>query len=416
MTNAQPVPSLRDEQTLQCPYPVYDRIRDEAPVFRHPELPGIGLITRYKDVVDVLGDPDTFSNNAYRELRSGGVAGYSKVAEVLAQGFEPVTALGQADGALHDYHASMIQPFISPRRLRAMEPRIQAIIDELVSALPFGEPFDAVALLAKPLSVRVMCEFVGVSAADQDIFVKGSDAEALLLGSLGEEEELLNAAQEYVNLQKYAGAQILDRRENPQDDLISSLANTPPPDGLEPSALAQLVHALKAVFTAGNETTRAAISASILRFTNEPEIADQLRKDPSQIPNFIEEILRTDTPLMMLFRRATRDTEVSGCPLAKGNVVATVFAAANRDESRFEHPLTFNMTRPNPRRHLAFGYGVHFCIGAPLARLELKLVLESVLAKFASIHLDAEQSPLYGRSFFIHNLQSLFVTGSASAD
>lgn len=405
------IPSLRDEATLQCPYPVYDTMREEAPVYRHPDLSGIAMVTRYDDVIDVLSDPETFSNDAYSELRSGGVAGYQSVAEILATGFEPASALGQADGAVHDYHASMIQPFVAPRRLRVMEPRIRELVSDLVDELPYDTPFDVVAKFSEPLSVNVMCEFVGVPATDREIFVKGSDAEALLLGSLGDEQALREAAQDFVNLQKYAGAQIEARRADPRDDLITSLATTPPPPGVPPSSLAQLVHALKAVFTAGNETTRAAISASIQRFANEPELVTRLREDPGALLAFVEEILRTDTPLMMLFRRATKDTEVSGCPVGKGEVVAAVFAAANRDGNKFEDPLRFDLGRPNPRRHLAFGYGIHFCIGAPLARLELRLALSAVLDRFESIEIAPDTVPLYGSSFFIHNLRELVVIG-----
>lgn len=409
------IPSFRDPQVLQCPYEAFDAIRETAPVYRHPDVRNIAMVTRYDDVVHVLRDTETFSNDAYAELRSGGMADLPSVREVLATGFPPAAALAQTDGAVHDYHASLIAPFLSPRRLRAMEETVQARVDEVVDPLPFDEAFDVAAQFAEPLSIAVMTDFLGVPIEDRDVFVRGSDGEALLFGSLTDEDALIAGARDYVRLQHYGAAAIADRQANPRDDLITSVATTPPPDGVPESTLPQLVHILKSVFAAGNETTRGALSSAILRLATQPELADLVRSDEAALTNFIEETLRADTPLNMLFRRATRDTEISGAPVAAGEVVAVVYAGANRDPAQFDQPTTFMLGRPSPRRHMSFSYGVHYCLGAPLARLEIKLALRAMLAKFEGFELEPGHTPRYAASFFVHNLKSLHVIGRPRA-
>ena len=409
MTDAATIPSFRDPEVLACPYPAFDAIRAESPVYRKPELGGIAMVTRFEDAVRVLRDPETFSNDAYDKIRGGGIAQRETVKEILATGFPPAKALAQTDGDRHLYHASLLKPFLTPAKIREMEPRVKASVDRLLDGAEEGQVFDWVTDFAEPLAISVMCDFVGITPEFRDVVVRGAEAEARLMGSFASDEVLIEAAHDWVALQKYAAREIEDRRANPRDDLISSVANTPPPPGVEPLTMPEAVHIVKVAFVAGNETTRSALSAAALRLIQNPGLMDRLRAEPTALRLFIEETLRVDAPVLMLFRIATKDTEVGGEKIAKGETLAVVYGAANRDAAEFACPAEIDIDRENARRHLTFGLGTHFCLGAPIARLELQLGLQGLLDRFQSLEQVPDTELEYSPSFTVRSLSHLQV-------
>ena len=412
VTSIEEIPSLAEQDWLQHPYPVLDKIRETAPVYRDPAMGGIALVTGYEEIRQILSDPETFSNNAYEKLRTGGIAEHPRVVEALAEGVPPASALGQADGDRHGFHVSLVKPFLSGTRIRAMTPSVQAHVGTLLDRLPFDEPFDWVKDFAEPLTINVMCDFVGVPSQDREIFARGSDGEVLLIGSASSVDELVTAAHDFVRLQRYAEAQIRAPQADPTDDLISSVANGTAPEGVEPLTMPDRVQIIKTTFAAGNQTTRAALSSAVVMLVKHPELAGSIRGNPNALKLFIEEILRLESPVTALYRIATRDTEVGGERVAAGERIAVVYGAANRDPSQFGCPAEFNRERANLHRHFAFGLGLHYCLGAPLARLELRLAIDGFLRRFQHATLAPKTSPRYASTFIVRNLITLPLIGS----
>jgi cytochrome P450 len=405
--NAEHVlPSIADPSSLESPFPAYDTIRAEAPVFRDPQL-GIILVTRFEDVFTVLRDVETYSNRWVAKVR-GRVSQPASVAAVLAEGYPEGETLVWADGTDHDFHASLLKPFVTPGAVRAMEPALRAMAGALVADLKVGIRLDLVQAISIPMAIQTMCHFAGIPREKSTLFAEAGDAEAALMGAVLTEEEGVEHARVYVELQHYLAGLLEDRESNPGNDLVSFVANALPPHGKAPLTIVEKLSLVKLAVVAGNETTRSLISSCVLKLAQDPSLIERIRADAKVMEGFIEETLRAEPPVMLLFRIATRDVELGGIPIAAGEVLAVCYGSANYDESAFPEPYKFDAARENVRRHLSFGFGVHYCIGAPLARLETRVVLTELLDRFDGIELAGEP-PRYQAFYLGRLLKSLSV-------
>jgi cytochrome P450 len=399
------IPSFADPALHQDPFPLYDTLRAQAPVYRSAEL-DLVIVTRYDDIVAVLRDPETYSSS-YFARRTSGVPRPAAVAEMLATGFQGHDTLNQVDGPRHDFHAGIVRPFVSPRRVRALGERIQEIVDEAIAAIPSGEPVDLIHDFAEGVAIAVMCEFVGVSSDDRALWARGADAELALIGALLDEDAQLRYATDFVRMQQRIAQLLEERRLAPRADVLSAVASAEPPAGLAPLAMGEMVRIVTATIVAGNETTRSLIASTIYRLGRDPALERRVRDRPELVPALIEEMLRAEPPGIMIFRVATRGTELGGVPISAGEMVGVVLAAGNYDAEMFACPRALDLDRANAKRHLTFGSGSHTCLGAPLARQEALIAIRSLLAAFERIELIDGTPPQYLAAYMIRSMRSL---------
>lgn len=407
MTTLPTTPSFKDPDVLVDPFPVFDQLRESAPIYRDETINAV-IVTLYEDIMTVLRDTDTYSNGYYA-ARTGGAKHSSAVAEILATGCPAANVLSNTDGDVHEFHAGLVRPFVKAGKVREMETVIKSIVDELLDKLRPHEVTNIVSQFAEELAIAVMCEFVGVSRSDRELFAEGADAEVSLLGGSLSEDQARDYARTYVRMQRFLEEQIKDRQENPRDDLVSLIATTSTPDGLEPISHAERVRLLQQVVVAGNETTRALITSSILRLAGDHDLLEQVRNSDQALEGLIEETLRADAPVPALFRIATKNTVLSGYEIGEGETVVVAYGSANHDDAVFACPGEFQIARDNVRKHLAFGFGTHFCLGAPLARLEARIAIGRLVNRFPQITLAPGSTARYTASLVCHNLASLEV-------
>ncbi|MGH0032447.1 MAG: cytochrome P450 [Myxococcota bacterium] len=379
-------PRWRDD-----PYPVYRRLRDEAPVLWAPEANAF-CVSRYDDVQAVLNDPETFSSRAmFTVLMNGGMEGSpplswqsikALVRFIWAMRGHPNAFLNgrnliASDGDVHTGMRGIVNRGFTPRRVRDWEPRIRALADECMTKLVASDDFDVVRHLAIPLPVTIIAEMLGVEPERRDDFKRWSDTTIHYAAGPGRADrfngEFVGAVSE---LTRYLRQMLAKRRAEPRDDLLSVLLSTQDDEmGLSDAEVIMFVNLL---LVAGNETTTNLIGNATNALLDHPDQLDRVAADPSLVAPLIEETLRYDAPVQLVFRTATRDAEIAGTRIPEGAWVCPLLGSANRDERRFEGPDRFDVGR-NPQGHVGFGFGKHFCLGASLARLEASAALERLI-------------------------------------
>jgi len=359
------------------PHPLYARLRREAPVAWNDEL-GFWAVSRHADVCAVESDPHTFC------------AGRGILTDEIGTSYETPPTMMHSDPPAHTRYRRLVQPGFKPSVVRGLEPVVRARVDVLVGRLVADAALDVMAELAVPLPLQVIGEILGLPDDDWERAYAWS--EAVIPGARPDwPEDRRNAL--LAEMVDYLVEACKRRRAEPRDDMLSALgAAEIGGDQLSDAALAMF---LVQLLVAGNETTRNLVGAGLVALADHPGEWGRLRADPSLVPNAVEELLRWTTPVISFMRTATRDCEVAGVPVAEGEPVLMLFASADRDEAVFgPSAATLDVGRaPNP--HIAFGFGNHFCLGAALARLEARVVLEALLGRFAGIERagDVERSP-----------------------
>ncbi len=356
--------------------------------FRDEER-GVWIVSRYIDVERILLDPDTFiSKNTigpnrdaiFEPMRARAAANDPRAAAAIKYSRFPIVS---DDGAVHKRERSFIGKAFTPRHVRSLEPMITQLCEELTDGLVGHSEAPFVRDFAVPLPVKVIAYMLGLPIEDFRKLRRWSDWFQGIIGSPQPSPEALErfetAAVEFTD---YITPLIEERREHPGDDLISTLA-APNDEGERQSTDAVLAHT-KAMLLGGNKTTSAGLSGTMLFIARSPELQAQLRADPTLIPTAVEEGLRLSTPVNVCFRTAAADAEVAGVRIAKGEHVLVRLNAGNRDRTRYADPLRPNVRRPE-LRHVAFGRGAHVCPGAPLARAEMRIAFETLLARTSSI-------------------------------
>src|SRR5216684_4407578 len=310
----------------------------------------------YDDVQRVLSDYSTFSS------------------EYMGTDSPIGSSIISTDPPRHRQLRSLVTQAFTPRTVAQLTPRITAIVNELLDgAAPSGR-MDVIDDLANPLPVIVIAELLGIPAADRERFKYWSDVVVGAVPSGGRNPQM--------EMGQYFLQMIEQRRQEPADDLISALLDAQV-DGQHLNQL-ELLGFCILLLVAGNETTTNLIGNAILCFDEQPEVMEQLRAEPVLVPGAIEEVLRYRSPVQFMYRRAVADITIRDQEIQAGQTVLAWIGSANRDEAQFPDPDRFDIRR-TPNRHIAFGHGIHFCLGAPLARLEAKIALIMLLERFHEI-------------------------------
>ncbi len=364
-------PILDPDFYLGDPFPLYARLRSEDPL-SYVADPGVWVASRHAEVVTVSRDPDGFCS------------GRGILTMEIGSTYDSPPTMMHTDPPKHTRYRDLVQPGFRPSFVRALEDGVRQRTRALVERIVPGEAVDVVSDLAVPLPLQVISDLLGVPEAEWPRFFRWS--EAVIPGATDwPEEERAALGAEMVD---YLLAAAEARRKEPTDDIISELAAAEVEgDRLSDEELAMF---LVQLLVAGNETTRNLMSGGLVAFTGAPAQWETLRDRtkrgaPRSLPIAVEEMLRWTTPVVAFMRTTTRPVELAGHHLSTDEPILMLYASANRDEAVFGPTADrFDVTRdPNP--HLAFGFGPHFCIGAVLARLEGRILLEELLARFASV-------------------------------
>jgi cytochrome P450 len=345
---------------------IYRVLRDEHPLYRHPQR-GTWALSRFEDVRAAANDPGLFSSEGTS----------------IAQGLLPqIQAL---DPPRHDGLRALVTRGFTARRVSALEPRIREIARELLAGLRSTGGGDLLRGFAAQLPSRVIGELIGVPPERREEFLEWTEAmiAADPTGAPAAERNRGPATHIYAEFTKL----LAERREKPQDDLMSALLAAE----LDGQRLSEdeLLGFCFVLIVAGNDTTANLIANGAVLLAQHPEQRRLIAREPARIPNAVEEMLRCESPAQALPRIATRDVALHGSAIPRGAEVWLVWGAANRDEREFEDPERFDVTRAI-RRHLGFGHGIHFCLGAHLARLEARVAFEELLAVAPEYRLTAE--------------------------
>jgi cytochrome P450 len=381
------------------PYPFYRRLREKEPIHQSPM--GFWVLTRYEDCVAVLRDA-RFGREEFQQMLS---SVYGDETEKPAL---PRSMLFR-DPPDHTRLRGLVSKAFTPRMIETMRDHIQEIVDRLLDRVQDAGRMDVMEDLAYPLPVTVICEMLGVPV-DDHASIRGWSADiARSLDAIGlpSDQEIVERGRKSRRaLADYFRRLVPERRARPQQDLLSGLiAAEEQGDKLSSD---EVIAMCLLLFIAGHETTVNLIGNGTLALLRHPDQLQRLRREPGLIGNAVEELLRYDSPVQRTARITATDAEVAGQPMPKGTMVITALGAANRDPAQFSDPDVLDVARKDPR-HISFGFGIHFCLGAPLARVEGQLALGTLLRRMPKLAL-AESNPEWRESSVLRGLKRLNVS------
>lgn len=403
-----PFDPLAPEQR-ENPFAVLAQARREAPVF-YAEAFGFWVVTRYDDVLAVLKDQETFSS--VDALRSSSEPLPPEVEAVLAGAWPEMPVIIDTDPPLHSRIRGLITRAFTPRRVAEMEPRIEALANELLDGLAADGSGDIVERFAWPLPLHVIGDLLGLPRADLPQLHHWSTDWLSLFQPVESVERQIELAHSVVALQRYFYEALEARAADPGDDLMSALLEARDASD-EPLTMVEVMGVPLDLVVAGHVTVTRAIGSALALLFDHPDQLESLREAPASWPALIEEVLRLESPAQGLFRKTTRAVALGGAELPAEARVMVHFASANRDEQQFADADRFDLHRGDLGRHVAFGKGIHFCIGAPLARLELKIALPLLFERLPGLRPAPGAEPERERIFFARGFERLPVEWDA---
>jgi cytochrome P450 len=376
------------------PFSVYAAMRQSHPVYFDPQRESWNVFC-YEDVQRVLSDYETFSS----QFRGGNRNHDSQ---------QPFSAsIISTDPPRHRQLRSLATQAFTPRAVEALAPRITAIVQEYLDKVSAAGRMEVIQDLAYPLPVIVIAELLGIPSQDRERFKRWSD---FAVQSANFEEDLdiqRFMGTEMMEMGMYFMSMIAQRRQAPGDDLISGLLNASI-DGEHLSQI-ELLGFCVLLLVAGNETTTNLLGNAMATFAEHPEQWQELRAHPELIPSAIEEVLRYRSPVQAMFRFSKKDAALQGQNVPAGSHLIAWIGAANHDGSMFPQPEQFDIKR-SPNKHIGFGNGIHYCLGAPLARLEAKIALGAMLERFSSFQLAPDANLKRQPSLIVYGLHDVPIT------
>ncbi len=384
-----------DEAFRANPYPYYKPLMEGPPRLLNVFVP-MALVARYADCAAVLRDHEHFSSVPPR----------TPLIEERIQVFGDAPRVVFSDPPVHTRLRRLVSRAFTPRRIRELEPKIREFANTLLDGAAARGQFDVMADLANPLPVMVISHMLGVPAEHYEMFKRLSDTVIESDNTPPGAPLPQNVRDAFAELREYFVVEVEKRRRAPGDDLVSVLVAAHEGSD-ETLSEKELIAFVVLLLLAGNETTTNLIGNGMLALTRHPGQLERLHRTPELMPSAIEEMLRYDGPVQSTMRHVRQDAEVAGTKVTPGTLIFVLLAAANRDPAQFRNPEAFDIARA-PNDHLAFGEGIHFCIGAPLARMEGAIALGALLERFGRIRPATPEAPLtYKGSFFLRGLASL---------
>ncbi len=382
------------------PYPAFRRLRELAPVHRSEVLP-LWVVTRFDDCGAVLRDPRFGKGDETQRIFGSAPDAAEREVPIISR--HSMLRMNPPD---HTRMRGLVAREFTPKRVEALRSAIVALVDKILDQLADSDGGDVMDVLAFPLPVKVIGELLGVPEADRDQFRWIVRDAAAALEPMVDRATVQRAERASGEMNRYFRALIAERRNAPTDDLIGALIHLRDDDRLTED---ELVSTIVLLFAAGFETTTNLIGNGLISLIRNPDEFGRLRADRSLLAGAVEEMLRYESSVQLDARTALEDTEVAGHRVEAGQVVLTLLGAANRDPHRYTDPDRFDVGRTG-QQHLSFAAGIHYCLGAPLARLEGEIVFDRLLDRFASI--DADPIPRWRPSLTLRGLETLPVSVS----
>lgn len=384
MTDMSSPPSFMDPEVMQNPFPLYQWALANSPVM---EIPGTGMkiVMSYDMCSEATGRVDEFSND-FTSAIAGAMAEDPEVKAIIEKGWPQINTLLTADPPVHTRFRKLVNLAFSMPRVNALEDGIRAKVNRLIDGFIDKGECEVVSEFSVSLPVQVICEQLGFELSEQANVKRWSDAFADRLGHMISKERELECAHEVVEFQHAVKAKIDARRATPTDDLLSDIVNARI-DGERPLDDAEILSVAQQLMVAGNETTTHSLAGGIVHLAQNPDAQAKVRANPAIIPNMIEEVLRLDTPTAGMWRVVKKDCSLGGHDFKAGEMIMLRYAAANRDPAKYADPDRFDPERQNARTHLAFGKGIHMCVGNMLSRKEMTVAFQQLLARLDDIRI-----------------------------
>ena len=390
-----------DPRLRTNPYEVYRELREEAPIFWSPMMQ-VWVLTRYDDVLTALKDHANFSSE---RLRANNPLVQALESQRLASGPLGTTpTMLSTDPPAHTRMRSLVNKAFTPRQVERIRPQMVEIAEGLLDALPEPGKVDVVADFSIPFPIIVIAAMLGVPATDRERFKAWSTDIAGSLGGPFQPPDVIDRSVQASNeIADYFRDQIAARRSEPRDDLLSALAAAEEEGDLLTED--ELIATCILLLVAGNETTTNLIGSGMVTLLQNPDERRKLQANPSLMASAVEEMLRYEPAAQMTSRIANEGAGMGGVRFEPGQVILPVIAAANRDPAHFPEPDRFDIQR-HPNRHLAFGQGIHYCLGAPLAVAEARIAFDALLRRLPEPQ-AAFEAPDWGQSFILRGPKSL---------
>ncbi|HEX4376811.1 MAG TPA: cytochrome P450 [Steroidobacteraceae bacterium] len=408
--------SLSDPRIQIDPNGFFEKLRNEAPVY-YDEKIAMYLVSRYEDVQTVLRDAATYSLEAgyVQQFAKGFAAEYEQILKDSGGGYFPDAIM--TDPPYHTRIRSLVEHAFTAHRVATLAPRITDLVERLINQVAEkaegGAVVDVVSEFSVPLTTGIICEQLGFDELDPRKVQAWSNAVVAQIGNMQSREQMLQNARNICELQNTIIATMRAREVTPREDMISDLVHATNADGGK-LTFEEAVSLIRALLIGGNETTAITLTNLFMILATRPDIAQQLQQsadDDRLLNRFVEELLRFDPPTRGLMRMTTCETELGGVHLPKGAHLLVLFSSACDDEREFACPRNFDLNRKNLAKHVAFGGGIHRCIGASLARMEIKVVSREVVRRLEDIRLTVPPDDVrYIPTIISHAIASLPVT------
>ncbi len=391
--------SLLDPDVIENPYPFYRRLHAEAPVWRVPHTE-VFVVSTFAMVAEATSRIDDFSSNMKCLLYRDG-DGHPLT---LSFGDYGVQTLATADPPMHTLHRSTVFPELVAKRMELLETEIAEVAHSCVRAIVESDHADFMEVVGNVLPMTIVSRLIGFHDSDPQRLLRAAfDSTELLSSTLSLERltELIGAVGE---IDAWISSQLATAALDPQADILGSIASGVA-DGVMSMHEGTII--LHTLLSAGGESTTSLIGNAVRMLAEDESLQQQLRTEPHLVPAFVEEALRLHSPFRYLMRSAPRQTALGGVEIPAGSTLLLFWGAANRDAATYERPDDVDLERRPLSRHLAFGRGIHHCVGAPLARLETKILLEVLLAGTSTFTLDPDRPPQWVDSLLVRRHQNL---------
>jgi cytochrome P450 len=405
-----------DYEILKDPYSFFNALRDQGPIFKPPGKDYF-IVTGFEETLEVLRNHDAFS--AVNDVQGAGAplpftpegSDITEQLEAHRKEFPGGDQVVAMDDEPHAKLRALINTLFVPSRLKQSEAFIQAYCEDMVGKAVNDGEVELIGTIATPFVTMVVADLLGVPMEDRQTFMDAIAA-APPPGSLDGESSFEGTDHPFAVMGKYFYGYIADRRANPRDDILTELANAKYYDGTQPEVY-DVVQLGMFMFGAGQDTSAKLIGNAMKYLIEDPALQDQLRADPKLIPAFLEEVLRIEGSTKQTARLARKDAVVGGVEIPAGSKLLVALSAANRDPRRWDNPNELVLGRKKIMEHVGFGRGKHVCAGAPLARVEVRVLMEKLLAATSKIELDPKHHPngvsdlAYEPSFIIRGLAEM---------
>jgi cytochrome P450 len=394
--------TLLHPDVLEEPYDFYRTLRDHAPVWA---VPGTDVVTvaTFELISEAVGRPEDFSSNIlsllYRD--DGGLP-----ARLDFGGTAPPT-LATADPPLHTTHRKAVFPELVARRMLNLEGDICALCASAIDGALRNDPFEFMSTVGNVVPITVVAKLIGFRDINPAQLLEAAFDSTAMIGGTMTLDRLTELVTRIGVIQEWIRLQVAETSEADEDGILLAVRRALDAGTLQEGEVQIILHTL---LSAGGETTSSLVGNAVRLLADDPELQQLLREKPDLIDTFVEEALRLESPFRQQMRSIPHDTTLGGVDIPGGSTVVLLFGSANRDPAQYDNPDVVDLTRSSPRRHLAFGHGIHYCVGAALARIEARAVLTTLLDRTRGFSVDPDDTPRWAESFLVRRHEYLPLT------